>query len=92
MNNGGNSRGKEKRMKMEPGPRLPFSAFQVAGSGTVYRPRKTNRCPKQEVADRSLVPSRCYGHHGRVRRGLKTHRKILSTTSGAFKAFGRQHL
>jgi hypothetical protein len=27
-------------MNIEPGPRLPVSAFQVAGSGTVYRPRK----------------------------------------------------
>ena len=35
----------------------------------------------------SLVPIRCYGHHGpAVRRGLKTHSKIPSTTSGAFRS------
>ena len=38
----------------------------------------------------SLVPIRSYGHHGpAVRQGLKTHWKIPSTTSGAFRSTTR---
>ena len=45
----------------------------------------------------SLVPIHCYGHHGpAVRRGLKTLRKIPSTTCQRacqrLVHFGRQHL